>query len=74
MRMVKTGTVDLMIWWKATETIALLGRLARHYEGCRVDQSRTYNDTLEIAMLMVKRDEKAKSTKFSLFPNLVGLT
>ena len=33
----------------------------------------TYSETLEIAILIVKRDEKASRTTFSLVPKRVGL-
>lgn len=69
--MAKTGVVDLMIWWKGTETIALMMALARNAEWKLAE---TYNETLEMAMLIVKRKEKATRASVSWAPNLVGFT
>ena len=56
------GQVERMIWWKGTDTMALLPRISPviGYVGKGTD-----SDTLDIAMLTVKRNEKLIKTIFS---------
>jgi hypothetical protein len=64
MRTVKTGQVERMIWWKGMETIALL-ELAGIYLGEGVEMEGAYTETFEIAMLIVKRNEKVMRIRLS---------
>ena len=71
MRTVKTGHVERMIWWKGIETIDLL-QLSEHFPGNEWNW-RLYSETLEIAMLIVKRKEKVMRMKLSRLESRVNL-
>ena len=71
MRTVKTGQVERMIWWKGIETIDLL-QFSEAYQGYAGNWG-PYSETLEIAMLIVKRKEKVMRTKLSRLESRVNL-
>lgn len=71
MKIVNSGTVDRMIWWKGTDTRALVKQ--RQLAFCF--QSRlflTYSETFDMAILMVNRKENATRTMFSYVVSFVN--
>ncbi len=66
------GQVDRMIWWNGRETICLNQLLAMTPELAQLHGiGVTYKETLEMAMLAVKREENAIMTMFSRAVSLV---
>lgn len=73
MRIVKIGVVDLMIWWKGIDTIALFPPVSIfHLYERRGEGKWAYSETLDIAILIVNRNENKINVICSLEFNLLN--
>lgn len=71
MSIVKMGQVERRIWWKGTDTRALLEESVISLSNSRLIE--TYSETFEIAILTVKIVEKPVRTRLSCAESLLSL-